>query len=65
MSATPFNTFGIFKCTAKELVHILQKSEGPLEFGVLPLLGVFLELKKSSDTTFSTHEHMYVLLFAN
>ena len=40
------NTFRIFKCIAKELAHIPQKSEGPLEFGFLPLLGAFLGVKE-------------------
>ena len=46
-SATPFlNNFRIFYCMAKELAHILQKLEGPLEFGFLPLLGAFLGVKE-------------------
>ena len=59
MSATPFNTFGIFKCIAKELAHILQKSEGPLKFGFLPLLGAFLGVEEVvCDNILDTRTHV-------
>ena len=43
-----------------KLVHILQKSEGLLDFGFLLLYTVFLGVKEVvSYTTLSTHEYTY------
>ncbi len=42
------------KRITNEQPHILQKSEGPLDFGFLPLFAVFGGFKKSSQTESST-----------
>ena len=44
----------LLKCIAKELAHILQKSEGLLEFGFLPLLGAFLGVEVVLDDILNT-----------
>ena len=78
VSATPCNTFRIYspqisKTSRQDSPSKQQKSQRisyknrkeHLISAFSPFQQLFLELKKSSETTFFTHKHTYVMLFAN